>query len=77
MMEKTTKRMLNTKEAGEWLGISERTLESWRRPSNKTLDGKRKGPRWVDVEGNIRYRLVDLEEYEEARLKGDGDDFAA
>ena len=78
-MEKTTKRMLNTKEAGEWLGISWRTLEAWRRPSNRNLDGKVKGPKWVNIEGKCRYRLIDLQEYEESRIQGggDGDGFAA
>jgi predicted DNA-binding transcriptional regulator AlpA len=72
MSTEVKKRVLNTKEAAAYLGIiSHRTLEDWRKQSTP------KGPRWVDLDGKIGYRVVDLDEYLEDRICEPGDDFAA
>lgn len=66
------KRVLNTKEAAEYLGIvSHRTLEKWRSSSIP------KGPRFLQIEGSIGYRTCDLDQYLEDCVKEPGDDFAA
>lgn len=48
-------KLLSEKEAAELLGLSPVTLQGWR--------AKRKGPPWVRIEGTIRYKLEDLEEF--------------
>lgn len=45
--------------AQRWL-ISEATLERWR--------SQRKGPQFLRLGGQMRYRLVDVESYERARM---------
>lgn len=67
---KEGKKVLNTKEASEYLGIiSHRTLEKWRKKSAP------KGPKWVSLEGVIGYRVTDLDDYIEERVCSPGDDF--
>lgn len=52
--------VLTTPEAAHHLRISTRTLSRWRR--------RRIGPRWTYVGSQVRYRLIDLEAYLEARI---------
>jgi predicted site-specific integrase-resolvase len=55
-------RHLTTEELAERLGgdFSVRTLEDWR------LDGK--GPKFIRPGGKVRYRLADIEAWEESVL---------
>lgn len=72
MQTETRKKVLKTKEAADYIGIiSHRTLEKWRKLSNP------KGPKWINVEGNIGYRVTDLDQYLEDCLQEPGDNFAA
>jgi predicted DNA-binding transcriptional regulator AlpA len=68
-------RMLKTKEAAAFLGISKRTLEKWRKMTD--ADGRPKGPDFHDLDGVIRYDLRELEEYKRRGKKTPGEDFAA
>lgn len=70
-----TKKILNTREAAAEIGVSPRTLEKWR--LIRHADGSQKGPLWVDVEGQPRYRRKDIEEYLEARTSAKQDEFVA
>lgn len=56
---------LTTEQLAERLGgdISPRTVEGWR-----TRRGTERGPRWIRVGGQVRYRLADVEAWEESRL---------
>jgi predicted DNA-binding transcriptional regulator AlpA len=45
-------RLLNEKQAAEYLGLSPATLSSWR--------CRKKGPRWVKLGGAVRYDDADL-----------------
>jgi excisionase family DNA binding protein len=59
--------LLNTKEAADALGLSERTLERWRVTGG--------GPRYVKVGRAVRYLLADLIEWvEERRRQSTSDD---
>lgn len=72
MSTEVKKQVLNTKEAAAYLGIiSYRTLEDWRKKSTP------KGPKWVQLEGKIGYRIADLNQYIEEHICEPGDDFAA
>ena len=42
--------------------ISTRTLDRWR--------ASRTGPRWMRIGGRILYRMTDILDYEQARLRG-------
>lgn len=53
--------LLTTREAAEHLSLAEATLEKWRSISNRTDEAK--GPRFLRLEGAVRYRLSDLEEF--------------
>lgn len=56
----TGSRLLSTAEAAEFLGVSRRTLEDWRRNG--------RGPKFVALSRNaVRYRLIDLEAWVESR----------
>lgn len=48
--------MLTPEEVAQLLRISVSTLRIWRKNPYS-------GPRWVEVGGNIRYRLADVERY--------------
>lgn len=55
-------RLLNSSEAARILGTKPRTLESWRYRGC--------GPRYVFMSGRaVRYRIQDLEEWVEERLR--------
>lgn len=58
-------KLYDTREAAEMLGVSPRTLESWR------IHGG--GPRFASFgagpRGAVRYRASDLEEYINGRLR--------
>jgi phage terminase Nu1 subunit (DNA packaging protein) len=62
-------KLLNTTQAAEILGLGKRALEKWRRSSIP------KGPRFVDIEGTIRYRMSDLNKYIESNVKTSGDEY--
>lgn len=49
------KQLLNAAEAAEYLALSKRTLEKWRTSL--------KGPPYVKMNGAVRYRLEDLEQW--------------
>lgn len=51
-------RHLTPEEVARRLGLKLQTLENWRFSKN------RKGPAYLRVGGVIRYRVVDIEEYE-------------
>lgn len=51
-------RLVSENEAAEILGISVRTLQYWRAVS--------KGPRFVKLEGRVRYDVADLRAYIDA-----------
>jgi hypothetical protein len=51
---------LDQKQLARRWGVSPRSVERWRY--------RGVGPRWTRIEGRIRYRLIDVETYEEARL---------
>lgn len=54
-------RILRPREAAQFLGIAEQTMERWRAAG--------RGPRWVKLTGRtVGYRLADLEAYLEGRL---------
>ena len=59
---------VDTKEASEILGVSPNTLNCWR--SQSTLE-KPKGPKWVNIESAVRYRIADLREYLKNNTMGD------
>ena len=46
--------------AKRWL-ISPETLRSWR--------ARKQGPQYLKLEGAVRYRLADVEEYEKKQLR--------
>lgn len=47
--------LLTSKEACQLLGVEEVTLILWRH--------KKKGPDYLKIGGNVRYRLKDIENY--------------
>ena len=51
---------LNQVELSNRLGVACRTLERWRWQGI--------GPKFIKVGGRVKYRLVDVEEYEHSRL---------
>ncbi len=51
---------MNTADAGKYLGIASGTLEVWR--------CKGRGPRYRKIGSKVRYDLVDLEEFANARI---------
>jgi predicted site-specific integrase-resolvase len=53
--------LLNEEDAAEWLGFSTRTLQLWR------LNGR--GPAFVKINRNVRYRLEDLELFAADRVR--------
>lgn len=55
----TKKPKLNNKEAAEYLGVKENTLEVWR--------CKHKGPRYSKIGSRVLYDVDDLEEFFNAR----------
>lgn len=62
-MEPTTnpRPLLRERQAAEWLGVSPRTLELWRRQGN--------GPRFVKLGGAVRYRPEALDAYLDERTR--------
>lgn len=48
-------------DVAERLGVAVGTLANWR--------SQGRGPKWLSVEGAIRYRSEDIEEYERSRFK--------
>ena len=60
--QQTDVRHLDQTAVARRLGLSERTLEKWR--------WLRHGPRFMKVGGRVRYRVVDVEEYEASQLRG-------
>lgn len=64
------KKILNTKEAAEFLGIvSAKSLAKWRKLG--------KGPVFIKIEGIYGYRIEDLEKYLQDRTLHPRDEFAA
>lgn len=53
--------LMTTREAADYLGLSENTLEQWRSLASRS--GKWKGPRFHRLESSVRYRRSDLEAY--------------
>ena len=53
------KKVLNCKELAQRWSVSERTLERWR------CEGK--GPRYIKIEGCVRYLLSDVEKLEDLK----------
>jgi hypothetical protein len=53
---------LNQIELSRRWSLSPRTLERWR--------WLQQGPCWIRVGGRVIYRLSDIEEYEQAQLRG-------
>tara|TARA_Y100000287_G_C13977645_1_gene236482 strand:+ start:127 stop:345 length:219 start_codon:yes stop_codon:yes gene_type:complete len=51
---------VDTKEASKILGVSPNTLNCWR---SQSTPKNPKGPKWVNIESAVRYRIKDLEEY--------------
>jgi predicted site-specific integrase-resolvase len=58
-MTESTKH-LDQVELSRRLGVACRTLERWR--------WQGVGPKFIKVGGRVKYRLVDVEEYEQSRL---------
>jgi predicted DNA-binding transcriptional regulator AlpA len=54
-------RLLKTEAAGEYLGLSVRTLENWR------YQGR--GPKWIHMKRTVRYDLRDLDVWIEEHRK--------
>lgn len=52
--------LLNVQRAGQYLGLSARTLNSWRSAG--------KGPRYVKMGGLVYYRTPDLETWISSRV---------
>jgi hypothetical protein len=67
--ELSSKNILNTEEAAEYVGIKKRTLEDWRRRSIA------KGPCYLNLDGLIRYRRSDLDKYLDSGSQESGDDY--
>jgi len=59
-------RCISQNELAQRWQISEATLERWR--------SQRKGPQFLRLGGQVRYRLVDVESYERERLEVFGTD---
>lgn len=56
------RKQISPEEAAEFLGVSTRTMENMRRQGN--------GPKFVRLSHKlVRYRLCDLIEFQEARLR--------
>jgi excisionase family DNA binding protein len=53
--------LVNQKQAAQFLGLSPRTLESWRLTGN--------GPAYIKVGRRVRYRRSDLEAWLDARRR--------
>ncbi len=56
----TPVRHINQIELSRRLGVSCRMLERWRWTGV--------GPRFIKIEGRVKYRLADIEAYEQARI---------
>lgn len=54
---------LSTEELARRWGIKPHTVEKYRDSK------KRKGPPYVRIEGNVRYKLTDIESYEQTHKK--------
>jgi predicted DNA-binding transcriptional regulator AlpA len=54
-IEGVTPRLITTADLAEYLSMSAQTVKEWR--------SKGKGPRWVKVEGSVRYRWSDVESW--------------
>jgi predicted DNA-binding transcriptional regulator AlpA len=54
-------RCISQNELAQRWQVSEATLERWR--------SQRKGPQFLRLGGQVRYRLVDVESYERERLE--------
>lgn len=52
---------LTTKQVAEKYNISAGTLEVWRQ---LTKNGTPRGPKWITLEGSIRYHIDDLSAWE-------------
>ena len=55
-----TDHLTETDLAKRWL-IAPETLRSWRK--------RKQGPQYLKLEGAVRYRLADVEEYEKKQLR--------
>lgn len=64
-----TEKLLTTLELAERWGMSPATLDSMRSLDRRSR-GKPRGPRYVQIGRSVRYRMVDILEYEEANLSG-------
>jgi predicted DNA-binding transcriptional regulator AlpA len=63
-----TPKTLTPRQVQEIYGFSEDTLATWRR--REIADGVRRGPRWIPFGAHaIRYRVVDVEEWIEQRVR--------
>ncbi len=57
--------LLTETEAAKRVGVSISTLRRWRR--------KRIGPKFFSLGGILRYRIVDLDEFVESRIRRGGE----
>lgn len=57
-------RLLTTEEAGEFLGLSEKTMRTWRMENM--------GPYFIKINRSIRYRREDLEAFISSNRKVGG-----
>ena len=57
-----SKILMNEREAADYLGLSAKTLQSWR--------WRHEGPRWLKVGRLVKYKPADLEAYLEKRYAG-------
>ncbi len=49
--------LMDTRQAAAYLSVSVRCVEQWR--------FKKRGPRYVKIEGSVRYRRSDLDDFME------------
>lgn len=47
--------LATTAELAEFLRVDSQTVKSWRR--------RNRGPRWISIEGSVRYRWSDVEDW--------------
>jgi predicted DNA-binding transcriptional regulator AlpA len=60
-LENRTERLLTVREVAEWLNVAEGTLRYWRHTH--------RGPRSLTLQGGVRYRAGDIEEWLERGAK--------
>jgi excisionase family DNA binding protein len=60
--QENNRKIINTREAAEYLGLTESTLEKWRCYGT--------GPRFCKVGRSVRYRMADIEKYLTENTKG-------